>query len=74
MKNYLAILAMTVGSHPVRQDDDQCIREVDCALELLLESKAKFTASDVAGLVGTRKETLSKEEISIVSQMQLLDQ
>ena len=74
VKNYLAILAMTVGSHPVRQDDDRCIREVDCALELLLESKAKFTASDVAGLVGTRKETLSKEEISIVSQMQLLDQ
>ena len=74
VKNYLAILAMTVGSLKIGQDDDHLIREVDCALELLLGSKIKFDASDVAGLLDPRKDTLSKEEISIVSQMQLLDQ
>ena len=73
-KNYLAIVKMTVGTHPIKQDDDHFIREVDCALELLLERKAKFTASDVAALVDTRKEPLSKGKPSIVSQMQLLAQ
>ena len=73
VKNYLTILAMTVGSHPIRQDDDHLIQEVDCALELLLESKVIFTALDVAGLVRTRKEFPSKEEASIASQMQLSD-
>ena len=74
VKYYLAILAMTVGPHPIRQDDDHLIRDVDCALELLLGSKIKFNASDVAGLLDPRKETLPEEEISIVAQMQLLDQ
>ena len=70
-KNYLAILAMAVGPHPIRQGDDHLIREVDCALELLLEGEARFMASDVAGLVDTRKEPLSKRELPSDIQMQL---
>lgn len=58
---YLAILDMTVGANPIRQNDDHLILEVDCALELLLEGKAKsFTAEDVARLVGTRKSPVAE--------------
>lgn len=50
-RDYLAILEMANGPGPIRQGYGQAIMEVDCALELLLETEKKFTASDVGHLL-----------------------
>ena len=74
VKNYLAILTIAAGSHPIRQDDDYLIGEVDCALELLLAGKTKFTDSDVRNLVEMTAEPRSHRQASMISQMRLLPQ
>ena len=53
---YLAILTMATGPDPIRQDDDNLINEVQCALELLLESQKPFDEQNVAELVEVRTE------------------
>ena len=72
VKNYLAILTIAAGSHPIRQDDNYLIGEVDCALELLLAGKTEFTDSDVRNLVEMRAEPRSHRQASIISQKRLL--
>ena len=73
VKNYLGILTLAAGSHPTRQDDEYLIGEVDCALELLLAGRAKFTDSDLQGLVDMGTEPRSHRQPSATSQMRLPD-
>ena len=72
VKDYLSILTIAAGSHPIRQDDEYLIGEVNCALELLLAGKARFTASDVQNLVEMRTEPRSHQRSVTISQMRLL--
>lgn len=67
-KNILAILVLATGPNPIRQGDDELIKEVDCALGLLLEKGERFTYPDVLGLVGTGTGSRLPEAWSNVTQ------
>lgn len=69
-KDYLSVLQLATGSHPIRQSqgDEKLIDEVDCALALLLDTGERFNFSDVIRLVGTGTEPGSPVEKSAVTQ------
>ena len=72
-KDYLSILQLTTGPHPIRQTprDDRLIDEVDCALTLLLEKGERFNFSHVGSLIQPEMESESTKETSAVRQQTL---
>ena len=71
--DYLSILQLTTGPHPIRQTpaDDRLIDEVDCALTLLLEKGERFNFSHASSLIQTEMESESTKETSAVRQQTL---